>query len=242
MNLYAQKSSKTVLPLPSYTKVELKFSQSRTFFLIEDHSLMRYGIAGYLSEKCSFKCAGFSRTVQDFFNYMEEIKLDGATDAVPNFLVTEFCMGGKSGVDISMIKKCRKLYPQIKIIIYTEQKCPFVVNVAIEAGAKGYVTKQSDERELKNAIDSVLAGKIYVEPNLAKSLVAFEHSLSRFTKRESEILCLIMQNCSNSEIAKRLSLTKRTVENNISHIYTKTGLYSSEELVNYEYELGKATA
>ena len=93
MNLYAQKSSKTA---PPYTKVELKFSQSRTFFLIEDHSLMRYGIAGYLSEKCSFKCAGFSRTVQDFFNCMEEIKLDGATDAVPNFLVTEFCMGGKA--------------------------------------------------------------------------------------------------------------------------------------------------
>lgn len=68
---------------------------------------------------------------------MEEIKLDGATDAVPNFLVTEFCMGGKSGVDISMIKKCRKLYPQIKIIIYTEQKCPFVVNAAIEAGVMG---------------------------------------------------------------------------------------------------------
>ncbi|MBQ2529040.1 MAG: helix-turn-helix transcriptional regulator, partial [Treponema sp.] len=55
-----------------------------------------------------------------------------------------------------------------------------------------------------------------------------------FTKREAEILCLIMQKYSNTEIAEKLCLTKRTVENNISRIYVKTGLSTREELVRYE--------
>ncbi len=83
-------------------------------------------------------------------------------------------------------------------------------------------------------MDSVLSGRIYVEPDLAKNLVVFERTLSRFTKRESEILCLVMQKCSNSEIADKLSLTKSTVENNISRIYTKIGVFSRDELVRFE--------
>ena len=171
INLYVKKNSKQVLP-PPYTKVELNSvktgsrNQNRTFFLVEDHSLMRYGIESYLSEKCSFKCVGSSSTVQDFFNYMEENK--PGKSAVPKVLVTEFCTEGETGADIPMIKKCRKLYPETKIIVYTERKSPVLVNAAIKAGAMGYVTKQSDERELKNALDSVLSGRIYVEPDLAK--------------------------------------------------------------------------
>lgn len=139
MNLYAKKNSKQVLPPPTYTKIELNSvktgsrNQSRTFFLVEDHSLMRYGIESYLSEKCSFKCVSSSRTVQDFFNYMEENK--PGKSAVPKVLVTEFCTEGETGADIPMIKKCRKHYPETKIIVYTERKSPVLVNAAIEAGA-----------------------------------------------------------------------------------------------------------
>ena len=95
---------------------------------------------------------------------------------------------------------------------------PSFVNSAIEAGAMGYVTKLSDESELRKAIESVMTGTLYVEPSLAKSLVSFEHSLSKYT---------------NPEIAEKLGLNKRTVENNISRIYTKIGLNSREELLGY---------
>ena len=89
------------------------------------------------------------------------------------------------------------------------------------------------ESELRKAIEAVMTGSLYVEPSLAKTLVSFEHSLSKFTKREISIIHLLMQKCTNVEIAEKLGLNKRTVENNISRIYTKTGLNYKEELLQY---------
>ena len=76
------------------------------------------------------------RNVLDFFDFMEEAKNSGEKDS----------------------------FPEIKIIVYSENTSPSFLNATIEAGAMGYVAKQSDGRELKNAIDSVLRGILYVDP------------------------------------------------------------------------------
>ena len=235
--MQAENVCKVATP-PHYTHVEFKSRKIReklkhTFFLIEGDSLMRYGIEGWLRENSSSRCLGSSGNVLDFFDFMEEAKNSGEKDSFPEILVTDVNLEGDCYSGISLIRHCHKLYPEIKIIVYSENTSPSFLNATIEAGAMGYVAKQSDGRELKNAIDSVLRGMLYVDSQLAKKLVSFEHFISRFTKREAEILCLIMQKYSNTEIAEKLCLTRRTVENNISRIYVKTGLSTREELVRY---------
>ena len=160
-----------LLPPPHlcYTYVELKSCRSRprlkrTFFLIEGDSLMRYEIEGWLRENSSSRCLGSSGNALDFFDYMEEAKNRGGKDSFPEILVTDVNLDGDCYSGISIIKQCHKLYPEIKIIVYSENTSPSFLNATIEAGAMGYVAKQSDGRELKNAIDSVLRGILYVDP------------------------------------------------------------------------------
>ena len=81
------------------------------------------------------------------------------------------------------------------------------------------------------AITTVLSGKTYIEPQIASELVTYERSLSVFTRRETDILRLVIQGKSNAEIARTLGIQKRAVENYVSRIYDKTGCWNRAELV-----------
>ncbi len=211
----------------------------KSFYLVEDHSLMRQGITNYLCEKSHYECLGSSATVQGFFDFFSQNE-NGAL-RLPDVLITDLNLDGENDAGISLIRTCHEKFPQVKIIVYSMHSSPSFVSQAIEAGATGYVSKMSDESELKKAIEAVMTGALYVEPTLAKSLVSFEHALSKFTKRELEIIRLILQKYRNTEIAQKLELNKRTVENCISRIYTKTGCNNRDELVQYweEKEAGQ---
>lgn len=216
----------------------------KSFFLVEDHSLIRQGVISYLCEKSNYECVGCSADTKGFLDFMAQAENsqggspqtkneDSEAAKIPDVLITDLNLDGENDAGISLIRACHEKFPQIKIIVYSMHSSPSFVNSAIEAGAMGYVTKLSDESELRKAIESVMTGTLYVEPSLAKSLVSFEHSLSKFTKREISILQLVIQKYKNPEIAEKLGLNKRTVENNISRIYTKSGLNSREELLGY---------
>ena len=105
---------------------------------------------------------------------------------------------------------------------------PFLVQRAMELGAKGYVTKSAVAGEITAAIDALLAGGTYtgVKSKIQDQKKIF-HAL---TRRENEIVSLVKQSLSNQHIAKMLGLNNRTVDNHLRSIYEKTGVTSRKEL------------
>jgi NarL family two-component system response regulator LiaR len=105
---------------------------------------------------------------------------------------------------------------------------PFLVQNALDAGAGAYIGKSADIREIIAAIDAVLAGETYVNP--VYEIPTQKWASAGLSAREREIVSLIKQHLSNKQIAKKMGVSVRTVENHLSHIYVKTNIYSRSEL------------
>lgn len=201
----------------------------KTFFVVEDHSLMRQGITGFLAEHSEFECVGYASNAENFFDAMHS----NVENVLPAVLITDLNIEGSVEHGLSLIKNCRSEFPSVRIVVYSMHSASSIVSVAFEAGCDGFVSKMSDEAELKNALENAILGKRYVDPQIAPNLFSFEKTLSQFTPRENEILRLILKNKSNVQIADELGINKRTVENCISRIYNKTGFSTHMELIEY---------
>ena len=201
----------------------------KQYFLVEDHMLMRQGVVSYLSGQSDFECAGSAATPQEFFDFMEQ----GESREKIKLLITDLNINGTVDCGLSFIKECKSLFPEMKIAVYSMHSDIGIVGAAIESGAGAFVSKMSDASELKNALESLVGGRNYIEPNIARGLFFYERTLSMFSHRESDILRKILQGKQNSTIADELGITKRTVENCISKIYNKTGFSTKEELLEH---------
>ena len=98
-------------------------------------------------------------------------------------------------------------------------------------GAKGYVSKVSDEEVLLKAINTVAEGKSYIQPDLISGLLAARSLFSMLSKREAQVTSLIQDGLSNEEIAEEMGIKLTTLENYLSIIYDKTGCRDRNSLL-----------
>jgi len=117
------------------------------------------------------------------------------------------------------------------ILICSMYEDPFLIQQAFDMGAKGFVSKSAKSGEIIAAIDTLLEGGTYI--NTKYNLDNLNQRWSLLSRRENEIVSLVKRNLNNRQIAKRLCLSLRTVENHITRIYVKTGAKSREELINF---------
>jgi len=115
------------------------------------------------------------------------------------------------------------------ILVFSMYEDSFLVQRALDAGARGYVSKSAGTGEVLTAIDVLLRGGMYVNPQYR--IITPKHSWSLLSSRENEIVACLKQNMNNKQIAKRLKIAVRTVENHVSHIYVKTGAASRDKLL-----------
>ena len=97
-------------------------------------------------------------------------------------------------------------------------------------GAKAFISKSAKSSEIITAIDALLEGGTYINPMY--KLENLNQAFTLLSRRENEIVALVKRNLNNRQIAKRLCLSLRTVENHITRIYIKTGAKSRDGLIN----------
>ena len=199
------------------------------YFLVEDHVLMRQGVIDYLSSHGNYVCSGTAKDKEEFFSAMKK----GGEGPSPDIIITDLCFGSDSKGGINLIRECRSKFPNLKIMVYSMYDTPGVVKAALDSGADGYVCKNSDVSYLASGLKELMQGHNYIDPSLATEVLVFEKKLAMFTRREMDILNLIMDGKTNDEIAATLGVQKRAVENYISRIYNKSGMSSREELRHY---------
>jgi two-component system NarL family response regulator len=196
--------------------------------LVDDHPLITQGLASCLAETDRFT------NVEKAVSLAEAKQLINESPPLPDLVVLDIQLDGENGLDlIPFLKKlCKsRKVPLPKILICSMHGDSVRIHTAIGMGACGFISKANPKTELLRAVDTVMRSEFYISDELAELLKKAPDTVSKFTKREMEVLQLIKQNKTNSEIAEAMGLSVRTVENHTSSIYLKTGVTAREGLL-----------
>lgn len=157
----------------------------------------------------------------------------------PDVLVLDLNMPGEES--LPAIPRIRGSAPDTAIVVLTMQDDPALAREALRTGALGYVLKDAADTELVHAIRLAAEGRTYLHPELGARIAAAPPGPpDGLSEREVEVLRMIANGHSNSEIAGQLYLSVRTIESHRAHIQQKTRRTTRAELVSYAREHGLA--
>jgi DNA-binding NarL/FixJ family response regulator len=188
--------------------------------IADDHPVFRYGICALLDAAPDVEIVGEATTGEEVVTLAESLQ--------PDVILMDLQMPGLNGIEAT--HRIVQTSPHIRILVVTMFQDDSSVFTAMRAGARGYVLKDAAKDEILRAIQAVGHGEAIFSPSIAARLITFFATLSpaaakgvfpELTEREREILHLIAQGATNSEIAKRLTLSTKTVSNYVSNIFNK---------------------
>ena len=186
--------------------------------LVDDHALMREGIRQLLEFDGSVKVIEEAGNGEECIEKIEKSK--------PDVLLLDINMPKKNGIEVLEEIKRKKI--NVKVLILTVHNEVEYLLKAVDIGVDGYLLKDSESVELKKAINAVMDGENYIQPNLIpvlnNRLVARDidkDKIDSLTKRELEVLTQVASGMFNKEIAISLNISERTVKNHISNIFKK---------------------
>jgi DNA-binding NarL/FixJ family response regulator len=203
--------------------------------LVDDHSLMREGMAAMLQDAEDIEIVGSIGSGEEAVNLADQLK--------PNLILMDIMLRGMTGIEATRWIKERD--PHVKIILISMEISKDYISAGIKSGVDGYLHKDSEKTTLIEAIRSVHGGGRYFNEAITslvfedfykheKTGKAKERKISQdLTKREHEILELVAEGKSNKEVAESLFISVKTVETHKTHILEKLGLRNTAELVKY---------
>lgn len=187
--------------------------------IADDHTLFREGLVSLLESVSEIEVAG---TVE---NGGQAIR--AAADLQPDVILMDLQMPETNGIDAT--REIIQTSPHIGVIILTMFEDDDSVFAAMRAGARGYILKGADQKDLLRAIRAVANGEALFGPSIASRMMNFfakpnpapKQVFPELTEREREILALLAQGKSNAEIAAQLVISLKTVRNHVSNIFNK---------------------
>lgn len=199
----------------------------KTFYILDDHEMLRVGTSSWLTSNSDWKCCGSAGTHEQAFADFESMAGQGV---LPSLLICDLNFYGEN-TGFDFISKIHTLYPEVKIIVYSMFFAAGIVQSAVNSGAGGYVSKNAFCAELLEGMEKVLGGEVFIQEELQPNLIKYYNFTDALTRREKEVMDLLLRRLSNDEIANQLGIKKRAVENYISLIYEKTGVNDRSELL-----------
>ena len=200
-------------------------NRKQSVIIADDHTLFRQGLKLILEDIENIE------VVADVADGKELIEV--ATLMKPDLIIMDINMPHVNGIEASRI--LLQDNPDFRILVISMYGDEQYYSSVIENGVKGFILKDADNSELRLAVKTILNGKTYFSQELLLKLIKNRQTNAQIviTKREKEILALICQGLNSSEIAEKLFLSERTVENHRANLLDKTGCRNSLSLVIY---------
>jgi DNA-binding NarL/FixJ family response regulator len=207
----------------------MKAGENRTpirVYLIDDQAMIRAGFKSLLAVDARFDVAGDSGDPRAAVEAVRGLR--------PDVVLLDVSMPGLSGIDA--IPLLREAWPKVRIVMLTHHEGDSFVQQALEAGADGYLSKDSDPGELRIALEAVVRGDAFLSPKVAggllrrKSGAGFHSRLSALTPRERQVFQLLALGRSNKEVAKELGMTLGTAKKHRENLQRKLDCHSTAEL------------
>ena len=207
-------------------------SPATSVLLVDDHPMVQDGLTACLSYYPDINIIG---TTQD-----GKSALSQALELKPDVILMDISMPDMNGIDATEI--ITEQLTSTKVLIFSMHDSLEFVNSAMQAGASGYILKDTGSAEVYAAIKAVASGKIYFSPSIATALAdnpqEEEEEKAKLTTREQVILAYIAQGLSNKAVAKVLGISFRTVEAHRRNIKTKLQIESLADLIRYAVNHG----
>jgi DNA-binding NarL/FixJ family response regulator len=211
---------------------------SITIFLADDHAVLRDSLQFLLGAQADFTVVGVAGNGRDAVQQVAQLR--------PDVAVLDIAMPEMNGIEAA--RQIRQACPSTQVIILSMHRTPEHISQALQAGARGYLVKESASDEVIEAIRAVHAGKRYMSQSLSDVAIEYYVSLHRddavrsrldsLTAREREILQLLAEGRSSPEIADLLSLSPRTVDSYRSRIVQKLDIHHLPGLVRFAIQHG----
>ncbi len=203
--------------------------------LVDDHKIIRDGIKSYFIGDPNFLI------IEEASNgHMALLKLEKIHQDI-DLVISDISMEVMDGIEFT--KETSKKFPDIKILIMSMLLDSKIIKTILQAGASGYLVKDSTDYEIKAAIDAVMKGDTFYSKQVTKIIMdgmskkRMSNSIIKnninISKRETQIIQLISEEYSNKEIADKLFISARTVDSHKRNLLEKTGSRNIIGLIKY---------
>ncbi|MEO8409046.1 MAG: response regulator transcription factor [Propionivibrio sp.] len=204
--------------------------------IVDDHAIVGFGLKQFLHSIGGFELSGEARSGMEALEMLKKRHWD--------LMLLDVGLPDMNGVEV--LKRVKREQPQLPVLMFSMYPEDEYAMAALEAGALGYLTKDSSPDEILGALRRASAGERYLSPTLSEKLLSRSLSTTRrmphdtFSRREFEVMRLLGQGKPITEIAKRLFLSPKTVTTYRARVLEKLGVQNNAELTRYmlEHKLG----
>ncbi len=209
--------------------------QAITILVIDDHPIVRAGCRQLIQQIPSTKVVE-AETGEEGYRLFQEI--------YPDMVLLDITLPGMGGLEV--LRRIRANRENAKVLMFSMHEDPVFASRAMQTGARGYITKNNAADHLVEAVEKVLEGKTYLSADMAQELAmlnigAGTSALSDLSRRELEILRLLGEGKSMTEISGILGISYKTVANNLTQIKSKLDIGKTAELMRFAISHGLST-
>jgi DNA-binding NarL/FixJ family response regulator len=215
-------------------------AEQKSIIIIDDHPLFREGLKTIISRDDRFKVIGEAGSGHEGLEITKRLK--------PDLVIVDISLPDQSGIQLT--RDLRRLFSETKILIVSMHSKIDYIAEAFQAGATGYVVKESASERLLQGLKSVVKGDYYLDSSVSHAVVEnlmksplkaakiTDADYASLTPREQEVMRFLAEGLSSKAVAEKLFISPKTVENHRANIMNKLGLHSTIELVRYAAKLG----
>jgi DNA-binding NarL/FixJ family response regulator len=208
--------------------------------IVDDHPLFREGVKGLVERSANYHCIG------EAGSGAEALRL--ARELTPDLMTMDVSLPDMSGIEA--VREIVRVVPSVRILMLSMHPNFDYVAEAFKAGARGYVVKEATSARLIQAMDALCLGEYFLDGQVSKDIVAKltsgqakdsavqDERYALLSPREQQVMRLVAEGVPSREIADRLGLSAKTVENHRTNLMKKLEVHSKMELVRYAARLG----
>jgi DNA-binding NarL/FixJ family response regulator len=207
-----------------------------SIIIVDDHEVVRKGIRAYLESTSEFKVIGEASSGAEALHLVTEL--------IPDIVLMDLIMPGMDGVETT--REIKRISPRSQVVVLTSFHEDVHIFPALKAGAISYILKDIKMEDLANALQRAVRGEVTFHPLIAARVLrsirgedpSEELLYAQLTDRELEILKLIANAQTNSQIAEKLVISEYTVKGYVSNILSKLHLADRTQVAVYAWQKG----
>jgi len=214
--------------------------QKKSILIVDDHPLFREGLKKIIACDKHFEVIGEAGNGREGLRMARRLR--------PDLVLVEISLPDQNGIELT--QEIRALLPDTDILIVSMHSKIDYIAKAFQAGALGYVVKESAAERLTKGLEYVSRGDYFLDSSVSHEVVEYlmkspaveakitDAAYGALTPREQEVMRLFAEGLSSKKIAEKLFISPKTVDNHRTSILNKLGLHSTMELVRYAAKLG----
>lgn len=215
--------------------------QGKSVLIVDDHPLFREGLKLIIDRDDSYKVVGEAENGEQGLREAKRLR--------PDLVIMDISLPDKNGIQVT--REIRDQVPESRVFVISMHSGMNYVTEAIQAGALGYMIKGAATDNLMRGLEAVINGGFFIDKSISGDLMKNyvqspaktkanmrDNAYSTLTRREQEVMRLLVEGLAAREIAGKLFISPKTAENHRANIMNKLGLHKSIELVRYAAKIG----